>query len=115
MSTLGDNREAYANTIEARPSRFTNPDEYTAWAARADAWAANVTATLGTTYTTRDEAIEREVIAPIEAGDAGREEYDVDAIADDVLATVRTEDGGYGYALALDGLGFWASVARNAL
>lgn len=34
------------------------------------------------TYTTRDEAITREIIEAIEAGEAHRDEYDIDAIAD---------------------------------
>jgi len=65
-----------------------------------------------TTYTTRDEAIYREIVVPIEAnevvGDAYAE-YDIEAIADQVL-------GGYaeGYAPQVDDDGFWAIVADNA-
>ena len=43
------------------------------------------------TYSTRDEAIYREIIEAIEAGDATREEYDIEAIADAVLGDY--EDG----------------------
>jgi len=62
-------------------------------------------------YTTRDEAIEREIIAAIEAGGvAGRDEYDVDAIADEVL-------GGFedGYAVKVDDDEFWQAVERHEL
>lgn len=43
MTRTGANRNRYANqhaTTDPRPSRFTNDgQDYTAWAARADAWA----------------------------------------------------------------------------
>ena len=38
-----------------------------------------------TTYTTRDEAIEREIIAPIEASGESKTDYDIDGIASAVL------------------------------
>ena len=61
------------------------------------------------TYITRTEAIEREVIAPIEAGDATADEFDIDAIADAVL-------GGYemGFATQVDTDRFWEIVAAHA-
>ncbi len=62
-----------------------------------------------TTYTTRDEAIEREIIEVIEAGDANRDEYDIDAIADAVIGDY--EDG---FALLVDEGTFWGIVADNA-
>lgn len=61
------------------------------------------------TYSTRDEAIEREIIAPIEASGVvadARAEYDVDAIADAVLG-----DYDDGYACIVDDDDFWAVVA----
>lgn len=61
-----------------------------------------------TRYTTRQEAIDREIIEPIEAGEATAAEFDIDAIADAVL--LGYEDG---YALDEDA-DFWAVVAENA-
>jgi hypothetical protein len=62
------------------------------------------------TYSTRDEAIEREIVVPIEAtGVATRDEYDIDAIADEVLG-----GAGDGYALTVDTDGFWAAVEKHA-
>lgn len=62
-----------------------------------------------TTYTTREEAIEREIIEVIEAGDAISEDYDIDAIADAVIS-----DYGDGYALKVEESAFWSIVADNA-
>lgn len=61
------------------------------------------------TYTTRNEAIEREIIEVIESGDVTRDEYDIDAIADAVIGDF--EDG---YALKVDEATFWGIVADNA-
>ena len=61
------------------------------------------------TYTTREEAIEREIIEVIEAGDAISEDYDIDAIADAVIGDY--EDG---YALKVEESDFWGVVAANA-
>jgi hypothetical protein len=61
-----------------------------------------------TTYTTRNEAIEREIIAAIEAGDASASEYDIEAIADAVLG-----DYSDGYTVRED-VDFWAVVAESA-
>lgn len=61
-----------------------------------------------TRYTTRQDAINAEVIAPIEAGEATAAEYDIDAIADAVL--LGYEDG---YALNGD-VDFWEVVASHA-
>lgn len=61
------------------------------------------------TYTTRDEAIEREIIEVIEAGDATRDEYDVEAIADAVIG-----DYADGFALKVEESDFWNIVADNA-
>lgn len=61
------------------------------------------------TYATRDEAINREIIDAIEAGEASRDEYDIDAIADAVLG-----DHAAGYAVQVDEAEFWQIVAANA-
>ena len=60
------------------------------------------------TYTTRYEAIEREIIEVIESGDVTRDEYDIDAIANAVIGDF--EDG---YALKVDEATFWGIVAAN--
>lgn len=64
-------------------------------------------------YSTRSEAIQREIIEPLEASSMvadAHESFDIDAIADDVLG--RYEDG---YAVTVDEETFWASVAENDL
>lgn len=59
------------------------------------------------TYTTRDEAIETEIIAPL----AGHEDsYDTDAIADEVLGDYDT-----GYAIQVTEDEFWEIVAKHDL
>lgn len=62
------------------------------------------------TYTTRDEAIYREIVEPIEAGEANRDEYDIDAIADRVLGDYEE-----GFALKVDTDEFWEIVAENEI
>nr|DAS87232.1 MAG TPA: hypothetical protein [Caudoviricetes sp.] len=62
------------------------------------------------TYTTRDEAINREIIEAIEAGEAHRDEYDIDAIADRVLGDYEE-----GFALKVDTDEFWEIVAENEI
>lgn len=65
------------------------------------------------TYTTRDEAIYREIIQPIEATGivkAADEEYDIDKIADKVIA----EEGGK-YEITVTDDEFWAAVEEAAL
>ena len=65
-----------------------------------------------TSYTTRNEAIEFEIVAAIEAGDATAAEFDIDAIAEAVLTT---EGEGSSYRWILDeDADFWAAVAANA-
>lgn len=61
-----------------------------------------------TRYTARDEAIAREIIEPIEAGDAQAAEFDITAIADQVL-------GGYedGYACQVAHDEFWQIVEQH--
>lgn len=62
------------------------------------------------TYTTRDEAIRREIIEAIESDGAHSDQYDIDAIADRVL-------GGYedGYALKVGIDEFWEIVTENKI
>ncbi|KAA9394772.1 hypothetical protein FCK90_04340 [Kocuria coralli] len=67
------------------------------------------------TYTTRGEAIERTIITPIEASEAvkdARAEYDIDAIADNII--------GYDpdtqiYWQVCDEAEFWTIVEERAL
>lgn len=61
------------------------------------------------TYATREEAIEREIIEVIEAGDATSEDYDIEAIADAVIRDY--EDG---YVIKVEESDFWDIVADNA-
>ena len=64
------------------------------------------------TYTTRAEAIQREIIDPIEASGEvadARAAYDVEAIADEVLG-----DYAQGYACLVDADSFWWVVERHA-
>ncbi|MEA5660462.1 MAG: hypothetical protein R5N75_10185 [Cutibacterium granulosum] len=63
-----------------------------------------------TTYASRAAAIEREIVAPIEAGDVtqARLEFDIDAIADEVLG-----DHEQGYACMVDEERFWQIVAAH--
>ena len=65
-------------------------------------------------YATRTEAVEREIIEPIEASvvvaDA-RADYDVDAIADKVLVF---DDHLHGFILTVDTDEFWLTVSANA-
>lgn len=51
--------------------------------------------TNGTTYTTRDEAISREIVEPIENGDVAdaHAEYNIEALADDLLHWHTEYDG----------------------
>lgn len=63
-----------------------------------------------TRYTTRDEAIGREIVEPIEAsGEARADEYDIEAIADSVLG-----DHEQGYACQVDEDEFWSLVKQHA-
>jgi putative methionine-R-sulfoxide reductase with GAF domain len=61
-------------------------------------------------HTTRDEAILREIVEPIENGDATAADYDIEAIATEVL-----EATDQGYTLKVDLTTFWRIVARYAL
>lgn len=59
-----------------------------------------------TTYTTRNEAIQREIVEPLGEWAA---EHDVDAIADQLI---KAEDDGFTIDQDAD---FWDVVANNAL
>lgn len=61
-------------------------------------------------YSTKDEAIERGIIDVIEAGDATRDEYDIDAIADQVI---DSDDRNRYYAR--EDVDFWEIVAANQI
>lgn len=58
-----------------------------------------------TTYSTRDEAIEREIVAALAEYAA---DYDIEAIADEVLG-----DYGEGYVCKVDTDTFWEVVAKH--
>ncbi len=62
------------------------------------------------TYSTRNEAVTREIIDVIESGDVTRDQYDIEAIADAVIGSF--EDG---YALQVDEASFWGIVAENEI
>ena len=62
------------------------------------------------TYTTRSEAITREIIEAIEVDDASADNYDIDAIADAVLGDY--EDG---YRIKVDEDEFWDIVVDNEI
>lgn len=64
------------------------------------------------TFTTRTEAIDQTIVAPIEAGDVqdAHKEFDIDAIADKVLG-----DYDQGFAEIVDVDEFWEIVAEHAL
>lgn len=61
-------------------------------------------------YSTKDQAIENEIINAIEAGDATRDEYDIDAIADQVI---DSDDRNRYYAR--EDVDFWEIVAANQI
>ena len=62
------------------------------------------------TYSTRAQAIAREIVDPINEGAADAIDYDVDAIADAVLG-----DYEHGYAPVVDADEFWEIVSEHAL
>jgi len=72
-------------------------------------------------YTTRDEAIAREIVEPIENGTATADEFDIEAIAEETLAfKVDHDEHGNelvltaGYEQIVDADEFWTVVARHA-
>lgn len=63
-------------------------------------------------FTTRDEAIQREIVDPIEASGEvadARATYDIEAIADEVL-----DDHEAGYQCTVDADEFWRIVAKSS-
>ena len=62
-----------------------------------------------TTYTTRTDAIQAEIIDAIEAGEATAAEFNIEAIADAVLG-----DYGQGYGCIVSEDELWTIVAENA-
>lgn len=74
-------------------------------------------------YNTRDEAIKAEIIDAIENGEATRDEYDIDTIADMTIVEIirRTPSGVqqgdplYAQDPRIDEDGFWQTVADNAI
>ena len=66
-----------------------------------------------TSYTTKQDAIQAEIIDVIEAsGVATADEYDIDAIADQVLTSEGT---GFEYRIVVDeAVDFWAVVEAAA-
>lgn len=65
-------------------------------------------------YSTRNEATDA-IITAIEAGDATRDEFDIDAIADEIIEQVTTETGQVTYQVTADTDAFWAAVERHVL
>ncbi|MFR1472694.1 MAG: hypothetical protein ACLS2Z_05315 [Actinomyces urogenitalis] len=65
-------------------------------------------------YSTRNEATDA-IITAIEAGDATRNEFDIDAIADEIIEQVTTETGQVTYQVTDDTDAFWAAVERHVL
>lgn len=65
-------------------------------------------------YSTRNEATDA-IITAIEAGDATRDEFDIDAIADEIIEQVTTETGQVTYQVTDDTDAFWAAVERHVL
>ena len=63
-----------------------------------------------TTYTTRNEAIQREIVEPL---GEWAEEHNIDAIADELIVCDATGPNAV-YSVAEDA-DFWAVVAANAL
>lgn len=68
----------------------------------------NPVAAYPTTYSTYSEAVERVVEASLVGCDGYPDDYDIDAIAAEVLG-----DYSQGYAQIVDEDGFWAAVARH--
>ncbi len=65
-------------------------------------------------YSTRNEATDA-IVTAIEAGDATRNEFDIDAIADEIIEQVTTETGQVTYQVTDDTDAFWAAVERHVL
>lgn len=77
-----------------------------------------------TRYSTRPDAVAAEIIEPLEVGESSAAEYDVEAIADEVIVHIEVRDShgnevltssGYEIREDLDHDKFWAVVAKHAL
>ncbi|MBL3897916.1 hypothetical protein [Bifidobacterium longum] len=71
------------------------------------------------TYSTYAECVEREIIAAIEEGDATADEYDIDAIAAELVVSVRAcnsddvQIGGLEYFVPYAPDRFWQVIQEN--
>ena len=67
-------------------------------------------------YSTRTEAIQYEVINPIESGEAIVDDFDIDAIADQVISIVYIGTYGTpGFRCVVEPNEFWQIVQEHAL
>lgn len=66
------------------------------------------------TYTTRTEAVDREIIDPVENGDASAEEYDIEAIADE-LVKIDTTGIDPKYYVDVNEDIFWETIANHQM
>jgi len=64
------------------------------------------------TYTTRNEAIQDIIVNSINAGEANATEYDIDAIAEQVIDS-DVIDGEYVFFQKVDEDTFWTIVENN--
>lgn len=66
------------------------------------------------TYTSRNEAIEREIVDVLDAsaGETTAADFDIDGIADEVLTTIG--QGTTRRYVVDEDAGFWDAVARHA-
>lgn len=68
------------------------------------------------TYVTRTEAIYREIIEPIENGFASRDEFDIEAIANETIESFIDSSGDYLFRTHItEPEEFWARVCHHAL
>lgn len=73
-----------------------------------------------TKYTTRGDAIAVGIVRPIEDSEGGRltldayAEYDIDAIADEVILEVNWGTTDYGFIIDIDPDDFWEVVLKHA-
>lgn len=63
-------------------------------------------------YTTRDEAIQAEIITPL--GEHA-DDHDIDAIAEKVIITTGHGTNEFGYTTEVEAEEFWAIVEAHAL
>ena len=89
------------------PSRLTAP--------RSSAPTIEGAGPMNITFTTRNAAIQSHIIDAIDAGEASSTEYDIDAIADEVIIEYTTPQGEVRYAMnpEIDEDTFWGIVEAN--